>query len=196
LPDWYKKAKRYHEEGGSTYKNCVPLFEAMYSGYVMLTPCDIEFYLKEGIPYVNVINNKYESFVRERSPMNDFHTPIGFYDKHFAWLPQWGFEVPKGYNVLYMTPFNGYSLPFINTMGIVNNDKTSHPGSIPFFLKKEFAGIIKKGTPFLQILPIKREDWKSEKKILDPSTITHFKPGTPRIDNLYRDELWERSRYE
>ena len=195
LPDWYRSSKKYFSDGESTYKNCMPFFEGMYSGYVMLLPCDIEFYLDNDIPKFK-IDKEYDFFISTRTPMSDFQTPFGYHDHHFAWKPQWGFESPEGYNVLYMTPFNGYDVPFLNTMGIINNDKTSHPGNIPFFLRKGFSGTIKEGTPFLQVMPIKRENWYSENKILDPQTIEHFKPGTPRIQNHYKDVLWERSKYE
>lgn len=195
LPEWYRSTKKYFEDGESTYKNCMPFFEGMYSGYVMLTPCDIEFYIENEIPKVR-IEEEYNFFVKPRPPMSDFQTPFGYYSHHFAWKPQWGVESPSGYNILYTTPFNGYDVPFLNTMGIINNDKTSHPGSIPFFLRKNFIGMIKAGTPFLQVIPIKRESWNSDNKVLDPEDIEHFKPGTPRIQDHYRNVLWERAKYE
>ncbi len=195
LPEWYKSAKKYFSDGESTYKNCIPFFEGIYSGYVMLTPCDIEFYVDNNIPKFK-IDKEYDFFISSRPPMLDFKTPFGYHEDHFAWKPQWGVESPQGYNVLYTTPFNGYDVPFLNTSGIINNDKTSHPGNIPFFLRKEFSGVIKAGTPFLQVIPIKRENWNSANKVLDPETIDHFKPGTPRIQNHYRKAIWERTRYE
>lgn len=173
----------------------MPFFEGMYSGYIYLTPCDIEFYISnERIDFK--IQDEYKNFITKRSPMSEYEVPYGCHEEHFAWLPQWGVEVPEGYNVLYMTPFNGQGLPFVNTMGIINNDKTHHPGNLPFFIKKEFSGIIEKGTPYLQVIPLKRENWVSGKKILDPETIEFFKPGSGRIQNLYKDKIWERTKYE
>jgi hypothetical protein len=30
------------------------------------------------------------------------------------------------------------------------------------FIKKDFVGVIKQGTPLVQVIPIKREDWSME----------------------------------
>jgi hypothetical protein len=34
--------------------------------------------------------------------------------------------------------------------------------NFPFFLKKDFNGIIKAGTPIIQAIPFKRETWDME----------------------------------
>jgi len=54
-------------------------------------------------------------------------------------------------------------LPFQTLSGIVDCDV--HPNSVfvPFFLKKDFEGIIPAGTPIMQLLPFKRESWESSK---------------------------------
>jgi antitoxin (DNA-binding transcriptional repressor) of toxin-antitoxin stability system len=35
-------------------------------------------------------------------------------------------------------------------------------GSIPFYIKNGFEGVIKSGTPVAQIIPFKQENWKAE----------------------------------
>ena len=40
----------------------------------------------------------------------------------------------------------------------------SFAGLMPFFLKKGFEGIVPAGTPYVQIIPFKREDWEMEIK--------------------------------
>ena len=128
LPEWYKKAKKYNHEA-STFKNCAPFFESMSSGYVFLTPTDIEFHEQEGLPKVKV-DPKYAAFITERAPMGEFQIPEGYHDHHFAWLPEYGIRTPEGYSVLYTTPLNGFSLPFLNTSGVINNDKVFQAGSV------------------------------------------------------------------
>lgn len=193
LPEWYKKAKKYDHES-STYKNCAPFFESMSSGYVFLTPTDIEFYEVDGIPRVRV-DSKYAAFVTERSPMNEFQVPLGYSGHHFSWLPEYGIRTPVGYSVLYTTPLNGFSLPFLNTAGSINNDKVFQPGSVPFFLQKGFVGTIPAGTPYLQAIPFKREDWVSKETQITSEDIEHFKPNSEHIKNYYREHLWESNLY-
>jgi len=194
LPEWYKKAKKYHETGESTYKNCVPFFDGMSSGYVFTAPCDVTFYLENGTPKVGLPEG-YEDFVSHRSPMGDFQVPDGYYPEHFAWFPRWGLRTPPGYSVLYTTPLNGFSLPFIDASGIINNDKVFIPGSMPFFLKKNFEGVIEKGTPYVQAIPFKRENWTSEVVHITKDDVGYFKPESDRIKNLYRNDVWERVDY-
>ena len=162
LPEWYKKAKKYvGENQAPTYKSCIPFFDAMSFGYVFLTPCDIEFKIIDGVPKV-FVEDLYKDFVLERSSMSEFQAPIDCYDEHFAWMTQWGTKLPEGYSAIYTNPMNRFDLPFINTSGIIDNDTTSTPGTMPFFLKKGFEGIIKKGTPFMQIIPFARENWEAK----------------------------------
>ena len=195
LPKWYKKAKKYQEDGNSAFKNCVPFFESMAAGYVMLTPCEVHFYQINGEPFVK-LSKKYEKFVTKRSPMGEFHVPEGYCQTHFAWLPEWGVRTPEGYNSLYLTPLNSYGLPFINTSGIINTDKVFRPGSVPFFLKTGYEGTIPKGTPYLQIIPIKRETWSHTLVDISNETFKYFAPNAPHVQNYYRDNLWEMSKYE
>jgi hypothetical protein len=195
LPSWYKEAKKYQENKTSTFKNCVPFFESMSTGYVFLTPCDIGFYEQRGEPEVQ-IPDEYKGFVTKRSAIKEFETPKGYHSTHFAWLPQWGVRTPEGYNALYVTPFNSYSLPFINTNGIINNDKVWQPGAVPFFLAKKFTGVLPKGTPYLQVIPIKRENWSHKFTDISNEELEHFKTGSPHITNYYRENIWEMSKYE
>jgi hypothetical protein len=57
------------------------------------------------------------------------------------------------------------------TSGIMDTDMWKHAGRIPFFIRKDFEGIIPKGTPFAQIIPISRDDW--EKEISEPQLERH-----------------------
>jgi hypothetical protein len=204
LPEWYKEIPRYFEQENQekvgTLKNCAPFFDSMTSGYSLLTPCDIEFYQEGGVPKVKILDDRFRDFVGTRGPMSPFHNPEGYSSNHFHWHPVWAVSLPEGYSALYLTPLNRFELPFIVASGIIDSDKMSLNGLVPFFLRENFSGIIKKGTPFVQIIPIKREDWTSEVKILTQEEISNqYKVGTekyrePKI-NGYRDSEWQRKSY-
>ncbi len=210
LPNWYKDFPKYidaktQEETNpisiSTVKNCVPFFDAMTAGYCLLTPCDIEFYEQDGIPKSKVLDSRFADFIGEVEPMPHFHNPEGYYSHHFRWLPAWGVQLPDGYSGLYISPLNRYELPFLTTSGIMDNDKVTVRGFIPFFLKLGFSGIIKKGTPFVQIIPFKREDWISETELLTAGQVhkaylVGMKKYREPKANGYRDSEWERKSYK
>jgi len=85
--------------------------------------------------------------------------------------------------------------------GIIDNDKVNLPGSMPFFLKEGWTGVIPKGTPYAQLIPFKREDWESEIIIEDYNTIfkkNHENSKKYRIPNggVYKNEVWTKRTYE
>jgi hypothetical protein len=214
LPDWYTDADRFakmpngdHYIGPDkgkipTWKSCPALYDIMGSGYVERTPCDIEFYINDsGIISVNFADEKYKDFVHIRPPMPQFQVPFGYHNHHFAWWSEWGVQVPKGYSVLYSQPFNRFELPFLTTSGIIDNDKVNMPGTVPFFIAKDWTGVIPAGTPYMQLFPFKREDWESEIEIEKPSNIYQknvelsMKYRKPN-GGVYQREVWQRRKYE
>ena len=196
LPEWYKKADKYNDNNTSTYKNCVSFFDGMSVGYTFCLPCDIKFFNENG--NINFkIDEKYLDFISKRPEIKQFHSPKGYSKNHFAWFPEWGVSLEEGYSALYITPINRFDLPFINTEGIIDNDKIFMPGFVPFFIKEDFEGVILKGTPYMQIIPFKRENWTHSFINASDKEIKHFSPGGERkSNNIYRENLWERKIYK
>jgi hypothetical protein len=214
LPDWYRKADRFHKDPSTgehaigpdkgkipTYKSCPAMFDVMGSGYALLTPCDIEFFNKDGIYNVKIKDSKYSNFCTPRAPMPQFVTPSGYSDSHFAWFPDWSVEVPDGYSVLYVSPLNRFELPFLTVSGIIDNDAVSLPGSMPFFLKLGFEGVIPAGTPYMQLIPFKRDDWESNYVENDSLTIITKSSENSRKyrvkdGGIYKNTVWQRRTYK
>lgn len=213
IPDWYKDGDRFFKGqdgnyvidpivGGKmpTWKACPAIYDIFTTGYVYRTPCDIEFTLNNNGLSAKVLDSRYESFLQVRPAMPGFDAPYGYHSNHFAWFPDWACSVPEGYSVLYAQPFNRFELPFITTNGIIDNDKISLPGSMPFFVRKEWEGIIPAGTPFVQLLPFKREDWSSdivEKSSFDIFTAVKENSKKYRVPDggVYLNQVWERRKY-
>jgi hypothetical protein len=214
LPEWYRKADRFFRNPESkehvigpdngkilTYKSCPAMFDIMGSGYTLLTPCDIEFFNNKDSIACKILDPKYPTFCTPRDPMPQFENPHGYHQSHFAWFSNWSVEVPEGYSVLYSQPFNRFELPFLTVSGIIDNDKVNLPGSMPFFLQDNFTGIIPAGTPFVQLLPFKREDWTSEHIENDSMSIVKKvieNTKKYRVPNggVYKNKVWEPRKYE
>jgi hypothetical protein len=204
LPKWYKDADKYISDDNdkySTFKNCVPFFDAMTAGYTHVTPCDIEFFIENNVVKHRVLDPNFEFFIEARNAMEQFHNPAGYYAEHFHWFPEWYPVLPDGYSLLCTMPFNRYELPFLTTSGIIDSDKAKMAGRIPFFLKEGFTGVIKAGTPIAQLIPIKREEWKAEYQY--PShgrsmfeILKNIKKYREPKRNAYRDNDWVKKIYE
>ena len=212
IPEWYLKSDKYITDPRTnehalnfdgtkmlSYKSCPALLDIYTTGYMIKTPCDLFFYEENNEIFVKV-KREYKDFCGERSPMKGFPVPAGYHEKHFHWYAQWAPELPEGYSAIHLSPINRFDLPFITVGGIIDNDKVNIPGLIPFFVKKGFTGIVPKGTPYMQIIPFKREDWEMELNLHTPEEIfnrftksseTFRKPG----GNVYRTKFWTRRKY-
>ncbi len=185
-----------------TWKACPAIMDGFITGYVLRTPCDITFFKdKYGKIDVSVSDEKHKDFCTRRQPMPQFEHPQGYYQEHFAWMPDWGLEVPEGYSCLYMTPMNRFDLPFLNTTGVVDNDSVHISGSFPFFVIKDWEGTIPAGTPYMQILPFKREDWTHEIEILQQKEIydrmmDNIKLYRQPDGGVYQNDIWTRREYK
>lgn len=172
IPDWYKEVKKFSESTmvmseagrpeGLNIKSCVPFVDGMMNGYIQETWQDIIIQHKD-----NVLS--YSSQVEPEnvgSRGGSFDSPIGrgFYQNEFVWKSPWIPRVPKGYSIMFTHPVNHVELPFVTATGIVDADRFFHSpfGNLPFYVRFGFTGIIPKGTPMYQMIPVKRNSWKSE----------------------------------
>jgi hypothetical protein len=188
-PNWYKKTKKYHGAAGNesnsivekvksentispmemTYKNCTPFIDAMTMGYTITLPATI-------IVTQQIIDNEMKPVVHWQtdwaivdSPSQEtainFPIPSGCSGNLFRWLNNWKIETPKGYSALITHPIHRNDLPFVTLTGVIDTDKHINPVVLPFFFKEGFEGEIPVGTPIAQIIPVKRDNWKSLKEI-------------------------------
>lgn len=227
IPQWYKDADRFAKmpsgeyykapkevcpfpkEGTTddygkipTWKACPAIMDAFMTGYVFKTPCDIEFVKNNrGSVDVKISNPMHRDFCTSRPPMPQFEHPQGYYKDHFAWMSEWGLKLPEGYSALLMTPMNRFDLPFLNTTGIVDSDKVHPLGSLPFFIVDGWEGTIPAGTPFVQVLPFKRENWENEVEILAQSEIYGKMIENANFyrqpdGGVYKSKIWTRREYK
>lgn len=215
IPNWYKEAetKFFNNLTGQEdfgLKTCIPFLDTLTSGYILSTPVNI--YVNEKRDDLgHLFNNDgginirwdgppvFQNFINER-PSGSGATmprPAGHHPNHLTFFGYWNIKTPKGWSILFTHPLNRHDLPFTIASGIIDSDKFFAPGNIPFFLKKDFSGVIPKGTPIAQIIPIKRETWhmvENDKGLSDKDLIH----GTwvRNKESNYKKKLWQRKRYE
>lgn len=174
IPQWWKDGESFlkDENGnpdGGGLKSCIPFMEIMNTGYTIVSPFDIYVSKnKDGdldIRWASPDSGEWPMFIQER-PKDLGATiprPAGHYPNHFVWHCMWSWKTPRKYSTIVTHPFNRFDLPFTTLSAIVDSDKFQGNGNIPFFFKEDFEGIIKAGTPIIQIYPFKRTSWKSWK---------------------------------
>jgi hypothetical protein len=166
IPNWYKELPSYigdekkpNEIGSttSTIKKCMPVFDAISSGYIIFSHTDIFVSIKDGEPWY-----AWPSF----EPIQ-FH-PIGQAPNHPAqngfaypkWINPWAIKTPPGYSCLFVQPFHREST-FTILPAVVDTDTYDSPVNFPFSLNMPISEeMIPAGTPIAQIIPFKRDSWE------------------------------------
>jgi hypothetical protein len=75
----------------------------------------------------------------------------------------WTIQTPPGYSLMFTHPLNRIDLPFTTISGLVDTD-LFFDNLINFPARwhdVDFNGVLPKGTPVAQCIPVKREGWKS-----------------------------------
>lgn len=206
LPEWFKRAPafdtgkpQFNPDTGSpnqTLKLCMPFFDSLSMGYIQETWCDIYFERKNGETF-------YYYPVGPKIMSNRHNTTYphikGFEPMHYLWHGPYAPELPAGYSVIITHPFNRYDLPFLTLTGIIDADTCTqaHPESnLPFLLRDDFEGMIKKGTPMFQMIPFKRDDWKSSQGIYDNNAQTKTVAMIRQYFwNGYKKLFWKKKQY-
>jgi len=164
VPKWYKEGEiHFTTPDGDVVngmKSCVPFLDVMISGYMLTTPTDIHVTINEdgkqklGWDYPGPVLTERPAQMGATIPRPAGHSVNGL-----IWESQWGWKTPRGWSVLVTHPYNRFDLPFITVSGFMESDKFISNGNIPFFIREGFEGIIPKGTPYAQLIPVKRASW-------------------------------------
>lgn len=177
LPEWYKnqpgivKNDRGLKSGviNSTVKKCMPVFDLLSAGYVIVAPCDIHIDATdpEKLSYsVPLTMKQFQSdMFATHAPEQYDHYPVDTSKYHKTLLrvmPFWSISTPEGYSTLFAQPFHREDTGLFAMSAIVDTDKFISEGHLSFLVKKGFDGIIKQGTPLVQLVPFKRDSWESE----------------------------------
>jgi hypothetical protein len=208
IPEWYKKAKSYTDPSGkkaptvdgtpfSTIKRCMPLWDLMTAGYIIETPYDIYVRQTPQGPYFQWG----EMTAIQFQAMEQFQNHPYSRDINYAVriIHPWSIKTPKGWSVLICEPQHHEPTPIITANGIVDTDTFSIPFNM--FLKlrdPNFEGMIPAGTPFVQVIPFKREIWTSKlggKKEKNKYNSDLRKFGTVFFDR-YKKFWWQKKEYK
>lgn len=205
IPQWYRKTSKTRNNEkfdledyntNLTMKACVPLMDSMLAGYTITLPADLLVKNSGGIPrFTWMIDSFVPIEMHVLYQVDGYPIPKGYNPVPFKFMGNWRLETPKGYSIWYTHPSHRFDLPFYTLTGFVDADKTPNPINFPFFLKDGFEGIIEKGTPIAQAIPVKRDSWSHE--VLDPDINARW--GTEKVrsmvKNYYRNNLWEKKKY-
>jgi len=212
IPEWYKKSPQKMKNlkdyslipnnpsvTTSTYKKCSPFLDALTNGYIFYLSQDIEVVIKEdGTPYIIWRNSIIDPISwHEKEQWEGLEYPKNCYDFVYKWDNNFIIKTPKNYSTLFTHPHNRFDLPFYTLSGVVDTDKYNLSVHFPFFIKNNFTGIIKAGTPIAQMTFFKRNHWFRTVKKYDEKYIKkeHFNFFS-NIERSYKNLIWQKKEYE
>ena len=215
IPEWYKKIK--HNIDLKTIKGCMPFLDTLTTGYVLKTPIDFRIQFnrvkdKERFNCISsLINHPYGNFANLNSesdnhPINQVGKECPYTNKNkdlpfLKILNPWKITTPPGYSCLFVPPLNNTEDKFSIIPGIVDTDTFPLKVNFPIIINGDkypvIATVIKMGTPYVQVIPFKRESWKMKIKSSsrDEDNSKQFNYQFKMI-NVYKEKWWNKKSWK
>jgi hypothetical protein len=223
IPDWFKKLE--HDVLNFTIKGCVPFLDTLTSGYILKMPQD--FYVRHNVDNKNDPNKEFKDSFQtfglhdqtsilhnKMINLNSGHDLHGvkqlkgspFIDKNknlpfYKILNPWKIKTPKGYSCLFVSPLNNSDDRFSIISGIVDTDTFPNEINFPIVINGDkypaLETLIKKGTPYVQIIPFKRDSWKMKLKSRKEKEIQSSRIFYGlKLLNKYKEKYWSKKSWK
>jgi hypothetical protein len=210
LPDWWRDSTPYIKseknptgkklmikdyESNASFKKCTPMLDLLGAGYIVTLWADVlieEFDIGVGLKW------RVQKPLFENQIMDGVAVPEGYHENGFKFMNRWVPQLPKGYSALIIPPVGHPNGIFRPLPAIIDYDATPHPLFPPGFIKKDFNGILEKGTPMFQIIPFKRDNWESSFDFFedDYGDIIRDKFIKATIVNNYIKNFWTKKSFK
>jgi len=211
LPEWWKntwtygivekdtKLRMVNGSTNVTMKKCQPLLDGMTHGYILETQYDYIIDQAPNNPDGFTLSWKVDEPVFQKHGQHSMNmeTPPGYHKQPVKFIWNMIPRTPKGYSLLFIQPMGHNDLPFKAIPAIVDADDDMTNYTIPGWISDHHEGIIPAGTPVVQLIPIKRDDWEAtfsyfeedEHDILDKRTFR------ANILNNYVNRIWKKKKF-
>jgi hypothetical protein len=223
IPDWYKNLE--HTISNRTVKGCMPFLDTLTAGYLLKMPQD--FYLRHNVDNKNDKGENFKDSFQtyglyeqqqllgaksinlnssidihptkqvEGAPFIEKNKNLPFYKI----INPWKIKTPKGYSCLFVPPLNNSDDRFSIIPGIVDTDTFPNEINFPVILNGDkyptLETTIKKGTPYVQVIPFKRDSWKmilkprKQKEIINSRLFYGLK-----LINIYKEKYWNKKKWK
>lgn len=183
IPQWYKNLT--HTFDNSTIKGCIPFLDTLTAGYILKMPIDYRIkhnIKKDGVRHTHgssVLEHDNKSSMSAKLNINklDFEMhQINQLGKECPYIQKnkdlpihkilnpWIIKTPPGYSCLFVPPLNNADDRFSIIPGIVDTDTFPQEVNFPMIINGDkypiLETVVKIGTPYVQVIPFKRDKWK------------------------------------
>lgn len=181
LPNWFKDMNDYitqdaiHEKGkpnyfgkkkdtaikwsGGTVKRCPAIVDLLTEGFII--PMWADFLVQrdmETLEWDNKGTIQYGIEFHGKKQIEGWDLKKTDFPEGVKFVNPWRIYTPPGYSVMFMPPTYQFEKRFTVLPGIVETDSYHHV-NFPTVWHTTKDAIIERGTPFIQVIPFKRDDW-------------------------------------
>jgi len=212
IPEWFKKLNPDtgdpNEE--STIKRCIPFLDSLTSGYIIPLWHDIHFKTYVDEKNGPVIQYNWPQKLTDTNPVSNHNarqiegselsqTTFGQFPLKFN--NPWHIKTPPGYSCLFVQPLNHENDNFKLISAIVDTDTFTNKINFPFvWLKNDFNDVLPKGMPLVQVIPFKREEWKSIVKVSSQKNEKEFGSVNSKLKSVfkqgYKSFFWHKKSFK
>lgn len=209
VPPWMKHLTPEAErEDYQTVKRCIPFLDAMTAGYIIPLPFDLTIAItptgnqllwkseeeKDRLSKYTIVES-HDSSQYPGAPFSQFKV-IKFYNP-------WIVETSPNTSCMFVPPLNRPELPYVPLSGIVDTDQYFNTVNLPCVFPGLNVGHqieLKMGTPMIQVIPFKRQEWKSSVTNLKEGVLTRAHETREDMRNdrkeWYRRKKWQKKSYK
>lgn len=200
IPEYFKACPQQINDNpqDGTVKRCVPFLDALTKGFVIPLWADCRVLAaNEEITIQFPENLKMDESLSRHSYQQIPNHPLSnnkYGKMPLKWINPWIIQTPKGYSCLITSPLNHMQNKFKILDAIVDTDTYYNQINFPFiWTGGEGDFLLNKGMPLVQVIPFKRENFKSKVSEIDYKklSVTTSKLGT-LLRNGYRTMFWNK----
>jgi hypothetical protein len=218
IPEWFKDLK--HDNKNITVKGCMPFLDSLTAGYILKMP--IDFYLEHNVTIdgekktcfmssaelvnsesnklnlnFNGVDNSHSTKQLKNSPIVEKNNNLPIHKIRNPWI----IKTPPGYSCLFTPLLNNQDDRFSIIPAIVDTDTFELEINFPIIFNseknKELKTLIKRGTPYVQIIPFKRDSWEMSVQSIDETELNKKRAFFKKlITNTYKTFFWKKKSWK
>ena len=212
LPKWFKgmsdsiEQPALHEKGKPNYfgkkgdiakkhtsgtvKRCPAIVDLITEGFIIPMWCD--FLVQRDMETLEWDNRNFPYGIEfhSKEQIKGWDLKKTDFPEGVKFANPWRIKTPPGYSVMFMTPTYQFEKRFTVLPGIVETDSYHHI-NFPSIWHTTKDTIIERGTPFIQVIPFKRDSWNLSVDQMSDQDLANEEIEKVRLStkfkNSYRD---------
>ena len=196
-PNYFgKKGDTAKKHTSGTVKRCPAIVDLITEGFII--PMWSDFLIQRDMETFEWDNKNFQYGIEfhSKEQIKGWNLKKTDFPEGIKFTNPWRIYTPKGYSVMFMTPTYQFEKRFTVLPGIVETDSYHHI-NFPSIWHTTKDAVIERGTPFIQVIPFKRDEWNlniSQINDLDYKNEETEKTAlSTKFKNAYRDIV---SRYK